>query len=163
MKNAPWKLAAAIAAALPTLAAAAPAQRFLQNAVAGDNAEVAAGRLAQQRGASAGVMEFGRTLERDHADARREALATARQVRARVNPVWVKPESRQLQRRLSMVRGPAFDREFVRAMIADHRKDIAAFEVQARVGDPATRRLARATLPHLRHHLQMALDLRRRP
>jgi predicted outer membrane protein len=46
-------------------------------------------------------------------------------------------------------------------MIADHRKDIARFQMQARTGDPATRRLARETLPHLQHHLQMALALQR--
>ena len=77
-------LIAAVLAGLPAVASAAPAQRFLQDAVAGDNGEVANGRMAQQQGASPGVKDFGRTLERDHAAAKDQALATARQVHARV-------------------------------------------------------------------------------
>jgi len=154
-------LIAAVLAGLPAVASAAPAQRFLQDAVAGDNGEVANGRMAQQQGASPGVKDFGRTLERDHAAAKDQALATARQVHARVDADMVKPEAKAVGRRLSRMSGAQFDREFVRAMIADHRKDIAKFEAQARSGDPATRKLARETLPHLRHHLQMAMDLQR--
>jgi len=161
MKTSKLVLGLALAAALPAVASAAPAQRFLQDAVAGDNGEVAVGRLAQQHGSRPGVVDFGRTLEHDHAAAKQDALATAGRIHARVDPRMVKPESRQLQRRLSGLAGARFDREFVRAMIADHRKDIAKFQAQARTGDPATRRLARATLPHLQHHLDLALSLQR--
>lgn len=161
MTNRALLMAAALAATLPAMAHAAPAQRFLQDAVAGDNGEVANGRMAQQQGASPGVKDFGRTLKRDHAAAKDQALATARQIHARVDADMVKPEAKAAARRLSRLSGPQFDREFVRAMIADHRKDIAKFQMQARTGDPATRRLARETLPHLQHHLQMALALQR--
>ena len=166
MKYSVLAVAAALAASTAPLAAptahAAPADRFLQDAVAGDNGEVAAGRMAQQRSRNPAVVELGRTLERDHGEARRQALATARQMRVRVDADAVKPEARQLQRRLMRLSGPAFDREFARAMVSDHEKDIAKFRLQARVGDPATRQLARATLPHLQHHLAMARDAERR-
>ena len=107
------------------------------------------------------MRDFGRTLEQDHAAARQQALATARRMRIAVAPNAMSPEAAQTRRRLMRLHGPAFDREFARAMISDHRKDIAKFEAQARSGDPATRKLARETLPHLRHHLQMAMDLQR--
>jgi len=165
MKSKAVILAAALVALpglTPALAHAAPAQRFLQDAVAGDNGEVANGRLAQQHGSRPGVVDFGRTLERDHAAAKQQALDTARRLHARVDPDAMKPEARQMGRRLGRMAGAQFDREFIRAMIDDHRKDIAKFQVQARVGDPATRRLARDTLPTLRNHLRMALDLQRR-
>lgn len=161
MKNRALLLVAAMAATIPGIAAAAPAPRFLQDAVAGDNGEVDIGRLAQQRSSSRDVIEFGRTLERDHADARQQALQTARQLRIRVDAGAIKPQARQLHRRLATLPPRAFDREFARAMVSDHRKDIATFEAQARTGDRATRQLARGTLPHLRHHLQMALNLQR--
>lgn len=161
MKNRALLIAAVLAAGLPAMASAAPAQRFLQDAVAGDNGEVANGRMAQQQGASPGVKDFGRTLERDHAAAKDQALATARQVHARVDADMMKPEAKAVGRRLSRMSGAQFDREFVRAMIADHRKDIAKFAAQARSGDPATRKLARETLPHLKHHLQIAMALQR--
>ena len=153
---------AALALALPAAAFAAPAPRFLQDAVSGDNGEVALGRLAQQRGAAGDVRAFGRTLEQDHAAARQQALATARRMRIAVAPNAMSPEAAQTRRRLMRLHGPAFDREFARAMISDHRKDIAKFEAQARIGDRQTARLARDTLPHLRHHLDLAQSLGRR-
>jgi len=162
MKTSNMLIAAALAAAVPAAAGAAPAGRFLQDAVAGDNGEVEMGRLAQQRGSNPATVDFGRTLERDHAANRQQALQTARQLRLRVDAGAMKPEARQMRRRLDRLSGPAFDREFARAMVSDHRADIARFQAQARVGDPATRRFARDTLPHLQHHLQLALDLQRR-
>jgi len=71
------------------------------------------------------------------------------------------PDARVEYARLSHLRGRAFDREVRRSMIADHRKDIAAFEAQARGGDPRTARLARIQLPTLRKHLRIAESLRR--
>ena len=155
-------VASALALGIPAMASAAPAPRFLQDAVSGDNGEVAIGGLAQQRGASPGVRDFGRTLQRDHAAAKQDALALARRMRITVAPGAIKPEAAQTRRQLMRLRGPSFDRAFVRAMISDHRKDIAKFEMQARSGDRMTARLARDTLPHLRHHLDMAMDLQRR-
>lgn len=160
-------LSAAASAALVMLsaappAAAAPAPRFLQDAVSGSNAEIAVGRLAQQHARSREAIDLGRTLERDHSAARAAALDTARQMGIRLHPDQVKPESREVARRLSRLSGERFDREFAAAMVRDHRKDIAAFEDQRRHGDRTTSRYAADTLPHLRHHLDMAEQLQRR-
>ena len=65
MKNR-YMIGAIVTLASATPAWSAPAPRFLQDAVSGDNAEIAMGRLAQQRGASRDVIAFGRTLESDH-------------------------------------------------------------------------------------------------
>lgn len=156
-----YLIAAAAMLGLSTAAWSAPAPRFLQDAVSGDNGEIAIGRLAQQRGSSHEAVEFGRTLESDHSAARTQALQTAREMGVHVQSGAMKPEAMQLRRRLSRLSGPAFDREFATAMIADHRKDIAKFEMQQRTGDRATSRLAAETLPHLRHHLEMAMAIPR--
>jgi putative membrane protein len=150
---------AATAMSLPALpAAAAPAGVFLTDAIKGNNAEVAVGRLAQRRGASNAVRDFGRTLARDHSAANVQAMAVARRERVRI-PSGVKPDAAALQRRLSRLSGPAFDREFAQAMVVEHQQDIAKFEAQVRTGDRLTSNLARDTLPHLRHHLEIAQDL----
>ena len=154
--------AALLALAITAPARAAPAPRFLQDAVSGSNAEIAVGRLAQQRARSRDAVELGRTLERDHSAARAAALDTARKMGIRLRPVLVKPEGRQTERRLSRLSGTRFDRAFATAMVADHRKDIALFEDQRRRGDRDTSRYAADTLPHLRHHLDMAQQLQRR-
>ena len=54
---------------------------------------------------------------------------------------------------------PAFDREFARYMVQDHKTDISDFEKQVATGDKATADLARQTLPVLRKHLATAEHL----
>ncbi len=69
------------------------------------------------------------------------------------------PEAKAEARKLERLSGPAFDREFARYMVTDHRKDIADFEKAARSRDRATAALARETLPDLRKHLKTAQQL----
>jgi putative membrane protein len=56
--------------------------------------------------------------------------------------------------------GNDFDREFARLAVADHEKDIAEFEKQAKSGsDSEVRAWANKTLPTLRAHLKQAQSL----
>lgn len=152
-------------AAVATLAATAagaqpnPSRHFLEDALKGDNSEIALGQMAAREGASRGVRAFGETLRRDHEGARAQVLPVAQQ--AGVPPTdELMPEARQEQRKLERLHGRAFDREFARYMVKDHKKDIAEFQKQARGRGPAAD-LARQTLPTLRKHLAMAQRLSR--
>jgi len=56
--------------------------------------------------------------------------------------------------------GNDFDREFARLAVADHEKDIAEFEKEAKSGsDSEVRAWANKTLPTLRAHLKQAQSL----
>ncbi|MBW8815653.1 MAG: DUF4142 domain-containing protein [Caulobacterales bacterium] len=147
-------LAATSAAAQPK-----PPREFLKDALQGDNSEMRLGDLAAQRAASPAVRDFGRTLHDDHARAREEALRVAQRVGVPDTQAMA-PEARQEARRLDRLRGRAFDREFIRYMIHDHRKDIADFRKASRRGGPVGD-LASRTLPDLQRHLQMAQQLDR--
>ena len=140
-------------------AGAAPASKFLHDAIQGDNSETRLGTLIAARGSSAEVRSFGRTLVRDHSTARVQAAALARRMRVSV-PTSIMPEARTEYAKLQRLRGRAFDREVRRYMINDHREDIAKFEAQTRNGDRQTAALARAQLPTLRKHLRIAQSLR---
>ncbi|HEX4693657.1 DUF4142 domain-containing protein [Sphingomonas sp.] len=142
-------------ALLATPANAKTPSSFLHDAIQGDNSEMTLGALAATRGDSAGTRTFGRTLRADHAKAKMDAVALARRDRVAI-PSDMMPEARTEYRKLQRMSGPAFDREFARYMVDDHRKDIAEFEDQARTGTRGTAALARATLPDLRKHLRMA-------
>ncbi len=139
-------------------ASAAPASKFLHDAVRGDNSERRLGELIASRGASASVRSYGRTLARDHGAARVQAASVARHMRVSV-PTSMMPEARLEYRKLERLRGRGFDSEVRRYMIHDHRQDIADFEDQARHGDHRTAALARAQLPVLRKHLRLAQAL----
>lgn len=148
----------ACAGALAGSAYAAPAKTFLKSAIEGDNGEVAAGKMAQQKGASQGVKDFGRMLETDHAKAKADAAVVARAQGVPVTDA-IKPESKMMAQKLAKLSGPAFDHAFVQGMVKDHKKDIAEYEKQAKSGDKATAALAAATLPTLKKHLQVAEGL----
>ena len=148
-----------VAACLTSTAAlAAPARTFLQDAIKGDNSEIALGRLIAARGHSAQVRNFGSTLYRDHSNARGQAVAVAREIGMRP-PTVMMSEARSERAKLERMRGHAFDTEVRRYMINDHEKDIAKFQQQARTGDRRTADLARRQLPTLRKHLRIARGL----
>jgi putative membrane protein len=142
-----------------TSAVSAPPQQFLTDAIKGDNSEAALGRVIAARGYTAHVRSFGRTLTRDHNNARAQAAALARSYGMRP-PTSMMPEARTEMRLLDRLRGRAFDREVRRFMVAGHRKNIAIFERQVRNGDRRTSSLARAQLPVLRTHLRIAESIR---
>ena len=141
-------------------AAAAPPAKFLRDAIKGDNSESRLGALIASGGSSAAVRSYGRTLERDHSQARVKASAVAREMGVAV-PGEMMPEAKAEYGKLQRLRGTDFDREVRRYMIDDHRKDISDFEDQAKSGDRRTAELARAQLPTLRKHLRLAEALPR--
>ena len=127
MKSA-WKVLSVIGllASGGVAAAESPksASEFLSDAMKGDNSEVTLGQLAQSRGNSAGVRNFGATLVRDHKAAK---MAVAKVASAMGGPAptdEMMPEASAEQTKLNALSGANFDREFARYMVDDHRKDI---------------------------------------
>ena len=139
-------------------ALAGPDRSFLKKALEGDNSEMALGQMAERHGASPAARDFGRMLHEDHAAAKAKALPVARE-HGVADTEEMASEAKAEARKLERLSGPAFDHEFGRYMVSDHRKDIADFEKAARHGDRATAALARETLPDLRKHLKTAQQL----
>ena len=62
--------------------------------------------------------------------------------------------------KFSSLSGAAFDREYTKMMVSDHRKDVSEFEKQSTRGtDADLKAFATKTLPTLQEHLQMAESL----
>jgi putative membrane protein len=145
--------AAAAAIAAPAFA---NTSEFLTKAIKGDNSESRLGALAMRSGHSPQVRRFGAMLVRDHDKARRQAVPVAARYRVPV-PDAMADEAQAEYAKLKRMRGAAFDREFGRYMVDDHRKDIADFKEEVASRDPAdVRALAQKTLPALRRHLAAA-------
>lgn len=149
------------AMALTSSAALADGPRdFLQKALEGDNSEIMLGRMASDRARDPDVREFGRTLARDHSDARDDVLRVGR--RMGIRPYrGIPSEARDERERLSRMRGREFDREFVRYMTDDHRKDLSDFNDEAREHHGPVSDLARRQIPTLQKHLDIAMSLDR--
>jgi putative membrane protein len=153
-------LALAVAPLAATSAIAAPPRAFLTDACMTDNSEIELGRLAEQRGGSDAARDMGRMLQSDHRASQAAAAPLLRRYHV-PPPAGVLPEARAEMRRLQRLSGHAFDRELANFNITAHRGAIGKFQMQARSGDRDTAAFARAQLPVLRHHLQMAQDLLR--
>jgi len=59
--------------------------------------------------------------------------------------------------KLAKLSGPAFDRAYMQAMVADHKKDVNEFRLEAKSGkDADVKGWAAKTLPTLEEHLRLA-------
>jgi putative membrane protein len=137
-----------------TTTVSAADQAFLTDAMKGDNSEVALGNLAEQKGASPGVKDLGKMLVTDHG-AHKQTLATLAQQNGVAVTNELKDEAKAEQTKLNGLSGAAFDKEFVRATVEDHKKDIAAYEKEAKGTGPVAE-MAQTTLATLRKHLEAA-------
>jgi putative membrane protein len=129
---------------------------FLAAAFEGGMAEVELGNLAQQRGSSDVVKQFGKQMVEDHTMINDEikALATGKGVPI---PSALDAKSQATQDRLSKLSGAAFDRAYMQDMVTDHQKDVAEFRrMSTRAADPDIKAFAAKTLPTLEKHLKMA-------
>jgi putative membrane protein len=132
-------------------------QKFLTEAIEGNLAEVQMGQLAQTNGTSDGVRSFGQMLQKDHSEANQKASAAATSLG--VTPPTA-PNSKQKADydRMAKLSGEKFDQEFVKHMIADHKKDIREYDKEAKKNDAAAG-YAKEALPTLHKHLETAQSL----
>ena len=155
-------VAAAILSAPPALAANTKADAFMQKAIAGNLAEIKVGQLAQQKGASKGVRHFGAVLEQDHSTANQQAMSAASSMGV-TPPAQPSPKEQAEYQRLAALSGSRFDKAFVKAMVKDHKKDIAEYKKEAKASNSPAASYAEASLPTLQKHLRLAESLKRHP
>jgi len=155
-------MVAAILSAPFAHAADTKADAFMHKAIEGNLAEIKVGRLAQQKGASEGVRQFGTVLEQDHSTANSQAM-TAVSSMGITPPSAPSAKERAEYRHLASLSGSQFDKAFVKAMVKDHKKDIAVYMKEAKASSGPAASYAQASLPTLRKHLQLAESLERQP
>lgn len=127
--------------------------KFAVTAANGGMAEVALGKLAEQKGHSAQVRNFGTMMVQDHSKANAELMELAKSKNITL-PDSLNTEEQKLKDNLSAKSGADFDKAYVQAMLDDHQKDIKEFE-QARkiVKYPEMSAFIDKTLPVLKMHL----------
>ena len=150
-------LAAALIVSSPSFAQDKASQKFLKEAIEGNLAEVKMGELAQKNGKSDKVRSFGQMLQKDHSDANQKATAAANQL-GMSPPTEPNRKQKAMYDRMSKLSGDNFDREFAKHMVEDHKKDIKAYEKEAKKNDAAAA-YAKEALPTLHKHLETAQSL----
>jgi len=171
---------------------------FLMKAMESNRAEVELGRLALTKAQDQRVKDFAQMVIKDHQDALKrmhqvasgganvtmpsaDTPAESNGNESEHHPesmqqghVQLSPNYQQLYDRLSSLSGDEFDREYIKAMVQQHRKDVGEFEREAGASasnfpepgreKPAAENMdaptiAREFLPTLKKHLQDAENL----
>ena len=134
-------------------------QHFLSKAIQGDIAEVNMGKLAQDKGQSDDVKQFGKMLEQDHGAHLQKAQQMAGQMGVNA-PTEPDAKSKATYDKLSATSDAKFDSKFAQAMASDHKRELAAYRQQAK-SKGALADFASETVPTLEEHLKTAESLSR--
>jgi putative membrane protein len=148
---------AALAFAGPGIAKTPAGKAFITKAIEGNLAEVQMGQLAQEKSQNADVKSFGQMLVKDHGDANAKAADVANQLGV-APPEEPSKKQKADYAKMSKLSGDAFDKQFARHMVMDHKKDIKQYQADTKKKD-ATADYASQTLPTLQKHLETAENL----
>jgi len=133
-------------------------KKFVDEAAQVGMAEVKLGQLATEKASSEDVKKFGQMMVDDHTKANDELKAFAQ--KKMVDLPTDLGKHQKTYDKLSKLSGSDFDKEYMEAMVKDHKEDVSEFEKQAARGqDSELKAWAAKTLPTLQMHLQHAQDL----
>jgi putative membrane protein len=134
-------------------------QAFAKEAATGGMAEVDLGKLAATKATNPDVKQFGQRMVDDHGKANDELKSWASQKNVTL-PADLDAKHKSEHARLEKLSGDAFDRAYMAAMVADHNKDVAAFQRESQAAkDPDLKAWAAKTLPTLQDHQKSAKDI----
>ena len=128
-------------------------QKFIENAAQGGMTEVQLGQIAQEKGASPDVKQFGSRMVMDHSRANDELKSLAQQKGVTV-PSTLDHKHQAMVDHFRTLSGPAFDRAYVHNMVKDHQEDAAEFQkASTSAQDPDVKAFAGKTLNVIKSHL----------
>jgi len=134
-------------------------ESFLKSAAEGGLAEVEAGKLAEDKGTTQTIKDFGGMIVKDHstADQKLWSIAAGKNIKLPATP---SVEQVATGERLKLLAGVSFDKAFIKNQIDAHRDTIALFKKEIASGhDPQAKKFATATLPILQGHLDKILKI----
>ena len=129
---------------------------FIKEAAQGGMMEVQLGKFASEKASNDQVKEFGRRMEQDHSKANDELKKLASDKGVNLQNELDKKHKSALER-LTKLSGAEFDRQYMQAMVKDHKEDVSKFQRESdKAKDPDVKKFASQTLPTLKQHLQLA-------
>jgi putative membrane protein len=131
-------------------------ETFVKEAAQGGLMEVQLGEAASTKGVHDRVKAFGKRMKEDHGKANKELEAIAKKKNVQLSKNLEGKHKSEVER-LAKLMGDEFDREYMEAMVKDHKEDIEKFEQAAKnAKDSDVKAFASKQLPTLKEHLQLA-------
>jgi putative membrane protein len=148
------------------LSTIAPSQAAAQGGLAADSAfiqtaaslgllQVKLGKLAQEKGSSAVVKDFGKRMVTDYSEANQELAAGAKQA-AFPAPVLLR-QHQLVYGRFSGIGRSSFDKNYMAEIVSQHQDAVRLFQQEAEEGRVVSlKQLAAKMLPTVQEHLSLA-------
>ena len=128
---------------------------FAVKAASGGILEVELGKLAEQKGVSAKVKEFGAQMVKDHSKANAELKALAASKNITIPSTPGEDQQKDIAE-ISKLSGAEFDKKYISYMKDDHEEDVKEFKKAADdAKDADLKAFAAKTLPVIQMHLDM--------
>ncbi len=128
-------------------------KNFAQEAGRGGKMEVELGNIAKANASSQDVKDFGKMMVDDHSMANDELTTLLKNKGVNVDMAYTNDQQSEIDK-LSKEKGKEFDKDYVKTMLDDHKKDVAAFKSASQtVSDPDLKNWIDKTLPTLQKHL----------
>ena len=132
---------------------------FVEKAAVGGKAEVELGQLAQEKAQNEQVKQFAHRMVTDHSQANSELVSMGDKMQLTL-PTELDKETQDLKTKLSKRNGAKFDKEYMKAMVDDHQKDVNEFQKQSNNAiNSDVKAFASKTLPTLQQHLDLAKSI----
>ena len=152
-------LDSALGANTSNSAAPTDAAGFATAIAASDVFEIESGKLAQEKGTSAAIKDFGKQLETDHTKSTTDLKAAAAQANVAVTPA-LDAEKQGLLDQLRAASGAEFDRLFVEQQKTAHQKALATLQGYSSGGDnEALKAFAQKATDVVQGHLDHANNM----
>lgn len=131
-------------------------KKFVKEAASAGLMEVQLGQMAQDKGQSQEVKDFGKQMVTDHGMANDE-LKSILQKKNMPVPEKLESKHKLMVEKVTNKSGVEFDKAYMQMMVKDHTKDVADFKkATQKVKDPEINAWAGKTLPVLEQHLEQA-------
>jgi putative membrane protein len=133
-------------------------ERFVTEVADSNIKEIALGQLAQEKGNSPEVKNFGRTMQEDHMQSMAELaeLATAKNITLNSSASTADQPSEEYTK-LENLEGEEFEAAYSKLMVKKHKEAIEKFEKASNESDdPEIKRFASERLDVLKSHLEEA-------
>lgn len=132
---------------------------FLVAAAESDMMEIELGKLAQSKGMSADVKNFGKMMVDEHTKSANETKPFADRLQVSL-PAGLTDKGKEQYNELNEKTGKDFDEKFADLMVKNHEKAVDKMEkASTDANDPEIRSWAAGKVPVLRGHLEHAKTL----
>jgi putative membrane protein len=134
-------------------------KQFIMKSSEGSLAEVELGKLALQKSQNPDVKQFAQKMIDDHTMLMNNMKPYADQMGVKP-PTKLNAKHQQLENRLKSLSGDKFDKEYIKAMVADHHHDLGEFMAEeSKAADPGFKQTVTQGTQVIREHTQMIDDI----